>query len=728
MAYPLLAPLLALPILLMILALGHRLAAWCVPARVELPGRTLFALALGCMALSYALAAAGLMGQLRLTVVITLWAVGLVACARDLPVAYRAVAGLLSRLVAVLRGPDGAPTVVAAVTVLALLLALTLYGTGAAGVGAFLVAGLAMAVLTGFALWRPGFGLAWLLVAWCVVMGLAALAPPADMDWDGLAEHLAQAKVYARTGRYSPLWYDHHSHFPSLTQMLFSLGLMLHGPGLAKLFHWGFGVLALGAAYAIARCHIAPGAGKWSAAVLASTPIFGFLMQVGYVDLTTMAYSLLAALGFLTWRRDLQPRLLVISGLMAAGAMAAKMQGLALFGVLVLAVAVSQLLRRAGMAAAVRAAVVFALVGGGVASPWYVKSWITTGNPVYPFAYGVFGGKYWGPEEARAYEYHQKEFGPGHLPPAEQYWKLSPGQRRFIGPRSPLNLLLAPWNVTVNPVPFTDLWRQGNRGLLPVLFTAWIGPLYLASLLVLAGLWVRGRVGGVFRRELPLLCPSQTESGRRGAATTDATTVLLGLFLPLWVWWLMSMQYARYLMGSLALLAPVAAGAWARVERGWLRVIPTVCVGAGLLAACRIAAPALTVVSGLVPQEEWLRAVCPVYGVSTFLNRVVPPEGKVILYGEPRGFYIDRDYLWGDPGHHRLIPYERLKTARDLLAELRRMGVTHVLINQRQTGTLGPDSGPPLSLLYQATVQGLARPLFDDQTIAPGYLILSLQE
>jgi len=69
----------------------------------------------------------------------------------------------------------------------------------------------------------------------------------------------------------------------------------------------------------------------------------------------------------------------------------------------------------------------------------------------------------------------------------------------------------------------------------------------------------------------------------------------------------------------------------------------------------------------MISQDQYLRITCEVYEPSMVLNKIVPPEGKVITFGEPRGFYIERDYLWGDPAT-TAHSYEQLKTPRALLA------------------------------------------------------------
>jgi hypothetical protein len=665
------------------------------------PARPLFELAAGLMLLSYLIAAVGLLGLLKPWLVLLIVALLATFGLGHLRQVVAALQASVLRARTALQAGGGLIPRLGAAALGLLLLALLLYASGVAGDAALWLAVPVLLLLGALMVWRPASGIAWTLLTWCVVTMIGALAPPTDSDWDGLAEHLAQAKVYAHDGRYEPLWYDHHSHFPALTQMLFTVGMLYQGPALAKLFHWLFGLIGLGACFALGE-RTGRGAGKWAALVYGATPIVGWLMQVAYVDLTTAAYGLLAALAFVSWLRRPSRANLGLCALMAAGGMASKMQGISLFGVLLAAVALVTLMRRGGLLRAVKRGAAFALIAGAVACPWYVKTWLLTGNPVYPFAYEVFGGKYWGPNEAQGYDYHQKEFGVDHLPPGDEYYKLTPLQRMFVGPRSPKNLLLAPWSITFNPVAFTVQWRRGHEALLPILLTGWIGPAYLFGLLGALLLRTRGR--------LP-----------------DAAAALLWVFLPLWAWWLMSMQLERYLLTSLVLIAPVIGWVMWRIERTLLRAMPAAWGMLALGMVAVVASPASSVVFGMIPTEDYLRMMCPVYEPSMALNRQVPADGKIILYGEPRGFYLDRPYLWGDPGHHRMIPYDELTTPEALVKHLSAMGVTHVLINQSQAGLFQPTTNPPVGLLAQALESGLAELVPQENQQRRQYVLLALR-
>ena len=68
-------------------------------------------------------------------------------------------------------------------------------------------------------------------------------------------------------------------------------------------------------------------------------------------------------------------------------------------------------------------------------APWYAKTALATGNPVYPFAFEVFGGRDWSTALAA-------QFGNWHA-------ALGMG-------REPLDYLLLPLRVLVQPDHFGD--------------------------------------------------------------------------------------------------------------------------------------------------------------------------------------------------------------------------------------------------------------------------------
>lgn len=532
--------------------------------------------------------------------------------------------------------------------------------------------------------WRhgPGYRAVLVFLAFWVVLSLVgALIPPGSADYDGLSQHLAQAWTYAHEQAVFPLWFDHHSQFPATMQMLFTGGMLADGYVTARLLNCLTGLMCIIWVVLIAnrfvRTEESTLPGLWAALVVVTMPIFAYLTGVTYVDLAVASFGLGGLYFFLAWYHERQSSALLLMGLMLGGGMTVKMQILALAGLLIVASAIVAIRRSRGRQLAV--AVGLMLVVG---SPWYIKTYLITGNPVYPFAYEIFGGKQWSQQQADAYERHQMEFGVGELPSPAQMRQMPGYVQRFIGPRAPHRWLMGPVLLTLYPWEFSV-----GSGPAQSYLTEWIGPLVLPLALLL------------------LFLP------RPPSART-----ILWLMLPLWLWWFYSMQYTRYLLPTLLLLCPVLGYSLSRLlsHRGLVRASAAALTGAWSLIALvplllnvSIAMPVLT---GQMSWQTYLTHTLDVYEPSRYIAEYLPTDAKIATYGEPRYYYFRRPAIWADPGHSRLLEYQGMAGPEELIDRYRQLGVTHVLINRMHTGGgPGEANSPPMRLIHQAIQDGLLR-------------------
>ena len=93
---------------------------------------------------------------------------------------------------------------------------------------------------------------------------------------------------------------------------------------------------------------------------------------------------------------------------------------------------------------------------------------------------------------------------------------------------------------------------------------------------------------------------------------------------------------------------------------------------------------------------------------------------KILLFREIRGYYLDADYMWGDPLNQGLIRYAGLAGPGELAAQLARLGVTHVLINEGvEMYSESPDYYDKRTLdMMGELLRNRARPLLRDGGLA----------
>jgi hypothetical protein len=283
------------------------------------------------------------------------------------------------------------------------------------------------------------------------------------------------------------------------------------------------------------------------------------------------------------------------------------------------------------------------LVGVLVACPWYVKSYLWTNNPVYPFFYSLFPNSInWTPEAERAYQHEQAFFGLG---------------------KGAGDLLRVPWNLAMQGWAYFNVpSRQSPPGSRP----------YFDGLR-------RGGLSAAFLGLVPLALFTRRWDRR----LTGLVLYALALVLP----WFVLTQQSRYLLPITAPLAVVAAAVVANLEVDLVRWPAGAFVALLLLLHVHwgwseILTRTLPVVTGQISRDDYLRRSFGPYEAMQYLNGL-PGRVKVSFYQETRGFYLDRDYMWANPLQNTLIPYEKFHRGEELVRFLKtRLGITHVLLNR----------------------------------------------
>ena len=520
-----------------------------------------------------------------------------------------------------------------------------------------------------------------------------SLAPPSSGDYDSLTYHLAAPAHYLRIGKIVELPFDHHTYFPFTLEMLFMAGLEFRGAVFAKLFHWlmlPLGALALAAIGK--RAHSAR-AGLLAACLYASMPLVLQEATTAYIDLGFAAFAFLAVLCFCGAPSQNKGESWIWCGVFCGFCIGTKYFGWLIFGFLGLWFLISSLKNRRLCAPDLARFALPALVFG---APWYLRNVFWTGNPVYPFAFGAFGGEGWTSQMARDYEVSQAFYGFGtSLPDLVMLpWRLA---------MTPLNIGVFEAKLVGQPFwPLLDSPLQnGQYGffdvpILDVVFTIFPGP----AIIALGFLALLGR-------------PKPRAIG-----------LAAWFFGFLWIFWVVTSQQIRYLLPALGLLALV--GGWGAAHFA-PRFRFARWVGGVGLALWFLLSPALIgwraranfpVLSGAISGEDYLRRSFAGYSAMDFANQQTPKTAKFAVFGEPRCFYLQRHYFWADDAHNNLLDFAAMKTGVDFAREMRKLGTTHVLWNT-EPGNNGGVFGPPQPLMDEA----IAREKLILQFEARGYRI-----
>ena len=236
-----------------------------------------------------------------------------------------------------------------------------------------------------------------MLVFLVLTLGATALAAMAPVtDGDALCYHLQVPKVFLVR---QAVYFDpdlHETVYPLVTELLYAIGLEFRGPVACRCLQWVLGLVFAAGVAALAR----PSLGRrswWAAALAILVPAISNGMAVPLNDVSLAAFGLAA---FLAWTRcyDRPSRAsILLAGGFTGLALGVKYPALVLAGLLTAMTLLRPLLdpawrsRRGAIRALLMASAFLGmavLVGGA----WYLRAYVYTGNPVFPFFKSWFGG------------------------------------------------------------------------------------------------------------------------------------------------------------------------------------------------------------------------------------------------------------------------------------------------------------------------------------------------
>ncbi|MFH1724809.1 MAG: glycosyltransferase family 39 protein [Elusimicrobiota bacterium] len=481
------------------------------------------------------------------------------------------------------------------------------------------------------------------LIAVAALLNVVTTAAP-EIFYDSLVYHLALPKLFLLRGEIMATPGNVFSGTPLGLQSLYGLALALSGEGLAALLHCSFGLGAAAALWAWMRRHASDAAGLLAALVFYLCPVALYASWHCGVDLGASFYIALALVALpqgLAGRQVERPLAWPLAaGLLAGFAMGVKYNVLPVGAAFVLVR--FWLGRRAGRPAretfwmAAAAALAFA--------PWLVKNLVFYGNPVYPFFHQALGWAapaHWSAfMEAAGSRDLAATFG------SADGWKA---------------FLTHPWTYSVGD------WPAGD----------WAGPAFLLLIP-----WA------FFLKWTPA-------PGRPHTAAWTAVAVLAAAG---YLSWCLASRLVRFVLPVLPLLAGVVALAvqrgafpgWLR-RAGWTLAIMACLFDLQVVLRQGEMIGQWDVLRGRLERAEYLKRQhvtygLPYYAAMEFVNESLPLDAKVLFLGESRAYYCERDFIAATVFDHNpfWVAVRAARSADELHAAVRGLGVTHVFLSARQ--------------------------------------------
>jgi len=222
-----------------------------------------------------------------------------------------------------------------------------------------------------------------------LISSIAILSYVPPVSKDALTHHLAVPKLYLNHGGIYEIPSLEFSYYPMNIDLLYMIPLYLGNDILAKYIHFTFALLTGWLIFDYLKRRINSLSALFGALLFLSIPIIVKLSVTVYVDLSLVFFSTASILFLFKWaEKDFQLKYLIISALSCGFALGTKYNGLIVLFLLTLFIPFiySRYFQNSTRSQyrAIYYGAFFLFISLLLFSPWLIKNFVWTNNPLYP--------------------------------------------------------------------------------------------------------------------------------------------------------------------------------------------------------------------------------------------------------------------------------------------------------------------------------------------------------
>jgi len=508
-----------------------------------------------------------------------------------------------------------------------------------------------------YSIWKRPF---FLLTGGALLVSLVGSLAP-ETFYDTLFYQLGIPQYWLHRGYVKTVPYVMQSLYPQNMGILYGYGLALGRESVTKLMNFGFGVLTILVMLKTIKTITAGikvgekdenaprnDTGMVAAAIFTTIPTVMYVWWHSGYEMALAFFEMLALWCVASWfrrdeiaspaarndnRSDKSDRyskdnygLLVLAGIFVGLAVGTKYTSLMAVAALSGGILVVGIIRKENLRKVLLNAVMPGIIALVVASPWLIRAFVSTGNPVFPFF-----------------------FGTGHYPTLRHFSFTDPA----LPPFSILNYILFPWKLTIVPD-----WGQANHigmtllFLTPLVFLLRKKPPVVKFLLTYCIMYTIAwlAIGRFYFRYLVPFIPA----------------------------------LALLLCYAIAHIRSALARNTALVGTGILCLLSLIEAG-GIQ---KMALDPLGVVLGVQSKEEYLSTArmtypSPYYPAAKWMNENLSENSCMLVFGEQRPFYIDRPFVFNCLNDYTPLMewLKESKGSQEFAERLHNEGITHLFVN-----------------------------------------------
>ena len=450
-----------------------------------------------------------------------------------------------------------------------------------------------------------------------------------EIGKDALIYHIGVPKMFLEHHGIYFIPGNIFASYPFFSEMLYIWGLSLWGEILPKGTHFAIAIFILFSMWKFGRRYVHENSFEFLPLLIFFTiPSVFINAHTAYCDLILAFYTFVALYAFINWFNTEEKLWLILCAVFSGIAMSIKYGGLSF--PFIGSLGVLWACRKNGMPSrkAVHLLSLYILFTFVTGAPFYLKNWIMTGNPLYPFFYEMFGGKGWSPEQAGYYDVFIKNLGMG---------------------RNLLDYLLLPWNLSFKSQMDSPL------------FDGLMGPVFILVLPFAIGM-----------RKISL-----------------EIKILLAYCLLALVFWASSAQQMRYLIPLFPFLAIMASLTFSYYRDN--KIIFTLLLiflvsglafsGYHIINDFRKVRP-MSVLTGHEDKDAFLTRMIPSYAMLRYVNTQLTENSYIFtIYMKNPAYLFNRPFYSDSMFESYTIEtiLNNSKTPGDVYLALKRKGFTHIL-------------------------------------------------
>jgi len=459
------------------------------------------------------------------------------------------------------------------------------------------------------------------LILTILLIFIACLAPP--MDLDSLVYHLSIPKIWAHNHKIVYIPYVLASEFPLTIETLYTLGMILTDDISAGLIIWAYSVLFILSIFSFCRENFSVKVGILASSAYCCIPLFGSLSTRTLVDMATAYYAFLGLYAFLRYVDSDEFKWLIMCCVISGFAASTKHSGIIPFVVLSIAIAIVEFKRRKLTLQSFKHILLCYLIFLAVPLPWYIKSFINTGNPTVIYFTNIFGGR---------------NLLPADMSNTVISWRSSYGYKPEL-----MRLLISPLKLLLKS------FFSGPRYWL-------LGPFAMTFVPLLAILKNIPRI-------IKYLLAYSFGLLILYSIVTDQTRLAMPIFTGLFIVGSYSAYQVFDKLNSIKRL---------------IQAIIIISFLVNMIPLWQDVSKKAPVAFGLETRGQYLERRVDIYGAIDYANRNLGNNVKILTM-DARGYHFDKPYIVGAKLFQGYIRFDEINDLTQLLNMLKSYGITHIL-------------------------------------------------